>query len=66
MLSRWSLAQQELEGGRLVRASNSAIRYGLDCYLVCPEAYLQMRKVQAFREWLVAQTATIPVPEGVE
>lgn len=66
VLSRWSLAQLELAGGRLVRASNSAIRYGLDCYLVCPVAYLQMRKVRVFRDWLVAQAATIPVPGGVD
>lgn len=65
VLARWSLAQHELETGRLVRASHSAIHYGLNCFLVCPGAYLQMRKVQAFRDWLVAQTGRIPVPEQI-
>lgn len=66
VLSRWSLAQASLDSGRLVRASNRAIRYGMDCYFACPPAYLQLRKVQAFREWIIAQTATLPSPGRVE
>jgi LysR family glycine cleavage system transcriptional activator len=65
VLSRWSLAQPFLDSGQLVRASDVAIRYGFDCYFVCPPAYLEMDKVQAFRRWLLEHAATMPVPEAV-
>jgi LysR family glycine cleavage system transcriptional activator len=66
VLSRWSLAQPFLDSGQLVRASDVAIRYGYDCYLVCPTAYLEMEKVQCFRRWLMEHAATMPVPEIVD
>lgn len=65
VLSRWSLAQPFLATGQLVRASDVAIRYGYDCYFVCPPAYLELDKVQAFRRWLVAHAALMPVPERI-
>jgi LysR family glycine cleavage system transcriptional activator len=65
VLSRWSLAQPELASGRLVRASQWAIRYGMNCYFVCPPTYLELRKVQAFRQWLLGLTAAMPLPEVV-
>ncbi len=61
-LSRWSLAQSLLASGQLVRASGSVIPYGFDCYFVCPPAYLQMQKVDAFRQWLLRETAAMPLP----
>jgi LysR family glycine cleavage system transcriptional activator len=65
VLSRWSLAQPFLATGQLVRASGMAIRYGFDCYFVCPPAYLEMDKVQAFRSWLLQHAATLPVPDVI-
>lgn len=65
VLSRWSLAQPFLASGQLVRASDAAIRYGFDCYFVCPPEHLEMDKVQAFRRWLLQHAATMPVPEHV-
>jgi LysR family glycine cleavage system transcriptional activator len=65
VLSRWSLAQPFLASGQLVRASGVAIRYGFDCYFVCPPAYLEMEKVQAFRRWLLGHAAMMPAPEVV-
>jgi LysR family glycine cleavage system transcriptional activator len=62
VLSRWSLAQSLLASGQLVRASSAAIPYGFGCYFVCPTAYLEMQKVQLFRQWLLRQTATMPLP----
>jgi LysR family glycine cleavage system transcriptional activator len=62
VLSRWSLAHPFLASGQLVRASGAAISYGLGCYFVCPPAYLEMQKVQAFRQWLLRQAAAMPQP----
>ncbi len=67
VLSRWSLAQPFLATGQLVRASDVAAHpLGFDCYFVCPPAYLEMEKVQAFRRWLLEHSATMPVPERVK
>jgi len=65
VLSRWSLAQPFLASGQLVRASDVAIRYGMDCYFVCPPAYLALRKVQVFRNWLLRHAAAMPLPDRV-
>lgn len=65
VLSRWSLAHSVVDSGHLVRASPYAIRYGLDCFFVCPVPYLQLPKVQAFRRWVVAQAAALPLPDRV-
>jgi LysR family glycine cleavage system transcriptional activator len=62
VLSRWSLAQPFLASGQLVRASGAAIAYGLGCYFVCPPAYLEIRKVQSFRQWLLRHAAAMPLP----
>ena len=48
-----------------MRASQWAIRYGMNCYFVCPPPYLELRKVQAFRQWLLGLTAAMPLPEVV-
>lgn len=65
VLSRWSLAREYLEGGQLVLASDCAVPYGYDCYFVCPPAYLQLTKVNLFREWLLAHAARMPLPPRV-
>lgn len=62
VLSRWSLAQPFLASGQLVRASGSAIPYGLNSYFVCPPAYMEIQKVQVFRQWLLRQAAAMPSP----
>jgi LysR family transcriptional regulator, glycine cleavage system transcriptional activator len=62
VLSRWSLAQSLLASGQLVRASSASIPYGFACYFVCPPAFLQMQKVEAFRQWLLRETAGMPLP----
>jgi LysR family glycine cleavage system transcriptional activator len=62
VLSRWSLAQPFLASGQLVRASSSVIAYGQSWYFVCPTAYLELRKVQGFRQWLLDQAAAMPQP----
>ncbi len=63
VLARWSLAQSFLANGLLVRAAPAAIPHGRGCYFVCPPAYLEIQKVQAFRQWLLQQTATMPLPQ---
>ena len=65
VLSRWSLAQPFLQSGQLVRASEVAIPYGFDCYFVCPPAYLQMSKVQTFRNWILRHAEQMPRPDLV-
>lgn len=65
VLSRWSLAQPFIASGQLVRASEVAIPYDLDCYFVCPPSYLGMDKVQAFRKWLLRHAVAMPLPQRV-
>ena len=65
VLNRWSLAQPYLASGQLVVASDCAIPYGYDCYCVCPPAYLELGKVQAFWKWLLHHAADMPLPPRV-
>ena len=65
VLSRWSLAQPLLASGQLVVACDIAIPYGYDCYFVCPPAYLELDKVQAFRQWLLRHAADMPLPARI-
>lgn len=62
VLSRWSLAQSYLASGQLVRASDVAIRYGMDSWFVCPPSYLSMQKVQSFRQWLLQHASNMEAP----
>jgi LysR family transcriptional regulator, glycine cleavage system transcriptional activator len=66
VLSRWSLAQPYLASGQLVTACDVAIPYGYDCYFVCPPAYLELDKVQAFRQWLLRHAADMPQPARIQ
>jgi LysR family transcriptional regulator, glycine cleavage system transcriptional activator len=65
VLSRWSLAQPYLERGQLVMASDIAIPYGYGCYIVCPPAYLELEKVQAFSKWMLRHAADMPLPPRI-
>jgi LysR family glycine cleavage system transcriptional activator len=62
-LSRWSLAADEIEAGRIVRASARVTRYPRSYYLVCPESYLALPKVQRLLEWLREASRAFQGPE---
>jgi len=53
-LVRWSLAAHQIAEGRVVLAHPQALRFARSYYFVCPEPYLALPKVAAFREWLLA------------
>ena len=61
-LSRWSLAASSIAAGHLVLAHPHALRFASKYYFVCPESYLKLPKIAAFREWLsaVAESSAKP------
>jgi LysR family glycine cleavage system transcriptional activator len=61
-LVRWSLAADALAQQRVVLAHPQALRYARSYYFVCPESYLSLPNVAAFREWLIGVVATSPKP----
>ncbi len=61
-LVRWSLAAHEIAEGRVVLAHPQALRFARSYYFVCPEPYLALPKVAAFREWLLAVAESSPKP----
>src|SRR6185295_17988041 len=61
-LVRWSLAAADIETKRVVLAHPHALRFSRSYYFVCPEPYLALPKVTAFREWLLAVAAASPTP----
>jgi LysR family glycine cleavage system transcriptional activator len=61
-LVRWSLAADALAQQRVVLAHPQALRYARSYYFVCPESYLSLPHVAAFREWLIGVVATSPKP----
>ena len=63
-LVRWSLAADDIEKKRVVLAHPHALRFARSYYFVCPEPYLAMPKVTAFRDWLHAVAAASPTPEA--
>jgi LysR family transcriptional regulator, glycine cleavage system transcriptional activator len=63
-LTRWSLAQQDLATGRIVRAGNQLLRCPRSYYFVCPEGYLALPKVQQLLGWLREAAADFPKPTG--
>jgi LysR family glycine cleavage system transcriptional activator len=63
-LTRWSLAAQDLASGRIVRPSEEVVPCPLSFYFVCPESYLALPKVQQLRDWLRAEAAAFPRPQG--
>ncbi len=63
-LTRWSLAQQDLATGRIVRAGDRLLRCPRSYYFVCPEGYLGLPKVQQLLTWLREAAAAFPKPTG--
>lgn len=63
-LARWSLAADEIAKGHVVLAHPQALRFVRSYYFVCPEAYLTLPKVTAFRDWLLAVAESSPKPPG--
>jgi LysR family glycine cleavage system transcriptional activator len=63
-VTRWTLAAQDIEHGRLVLASAHVNPSEWWHWFVCPEAYKNVPKVAAFRDWLVAEAAAFPPPPG--
>ena len=61
-LVRWSLAAADIETKRVVLAHPHPLRFSRSYYFVCPEPYLALPKVTAFREWLLAVAAASPTP----
>jgi LysR family glycine cleavage system transcriptional activator len=54
-LARWSLVALDIECGRLAIASRTIIPIKSAYYFVCPESYLDMEKVVAFRTWIMEE-----------
>ena len=54
-LARGELAGGDLAEGRLVRPFALSLPPEFAYYIVCPEAYAERPKIQAFREWLLAE-----------
>ena len=61
-LVRWSLAAHQIADGHIVLAHPQALRFARSYYFVCPEPYLALPKVAAFREWLLAVAESSPKP----
>jgi LysR family transcriptional regulator, glycine cleavage system transcriptional activator len=61
-LARWSLAADEIAKGHVVPAHPQALRFTRSYYFVCPESYLTLPKVAAFRKWLLAAAKSSPKP----
>ena len=63
-LTRWSLAEQDLATGRIVRAGQQLLRCPRSYYFVCPQDYLALPKVQHLLTWLREMAAAFPKPSG--
>ena len=63
-LTRWSLAADEIAKGHVVLAHPHALRFSRSYYFVCPESYLTLPKVAAFRTWVIAAAEASPKPPG--
>jgi len=64
-LTRWTLAAQDLNNGRVVRASEQVLPCPRAYYFVCPEGYLALPKVQQLLGWLREIAAAFPGPDSV-
>lgn len=63
-LVRWSLAADAIAEGRVVLAHPQALQFVRSYHFVCPESYLTVPNVAAFREWLIAVAESSPKPAG--
>jgi LysR family transcriptional regulator, glycine cleavage system transcriptional activator len=63
-LARWSLAQGELELGRLVLLFPRlpALPTGLAYYVVSPRTSLRREAVSAFRDWVLSEARALRIP----
>lgn len=61
-LTRWTLAAHDLAAGRIVRASERAVRYPRSYWFVCPEGTLALPKVQRLLGWLRAASRAFASP----
>ena len=59
---RWSLAALDLERGSLVMASDLIVPSRWSFWFVCPEAYADLPKVAALRDWLKAEAGNFAGP----
>ncbi len=64
-VTRWSLAARDLELGRIVLASTHIRPSQWSHWFVCPEAYLNVPKVAALRDWLRTEADAFPLPPGL-
>ncbi|GAB4148914.1 MAG: transcriptional regulator GcvA [Sphingomonadales bacterium] len=60
-LAKRTLAQDDLDAGRLTRPFAGAQQVGFAYYMVAPEPQWRQKKVQAFVAWLRAEAAANPV-----
>jgi LysR family glycine cleavage system transcriptional activator len=65
-LVRWSLAAGQIAEGRVVLAHPQALRFASSYYFVCPEPYLTLPKVAAFRDWMRSVAQLSPTPAGAQ
>lgn len=56
-LGRTTLVERDIAEGRLVRLFDVAMPSAFAHYLVCPEATAAVPKINAFRDWLLAEVA---------
>jgi len=63
---RWSLVAQDVERGRVVMASTHVVPAKWAYWFVCPEAYAELPKVVALRDWLRAEADAFEGPPGRE
>jgi LysR family glycine cleavage system transcriptional activator len=63
-LTRWVIAAQDLENGRIVQASEQVLPCPRSYYFVCPESYLALPKLRQLLEWLREMAAAFPAPAG--
>jgi LysR family glycine cleavage system transcriptional activator len=62
VLARWSLVADEIASGKLVRASERALRIEEAYWLVCPTRALALPAVKAFTDWLRSEAASFIYP----
>jgi len=61
-LARWSLVALDIECGRLAIASRTILPIKSAYYFVCPQSYLDMEKIAAFRTWIKEEARRAPRP----
>jgi LysR family glycine cleavage system transcriptional activator len=64
VLARWSLVADDIASGKLVRASERALRIEEAYWLVCPTRALALPAVKAFTDWLRSEAAAFIYPAG--